>query len=72
MFYPLGKTEKKNLTGGGIHLPLPALVRPRDKRLIPQRQNILIVDLGWACRTGEVYSLHARSEEREDFKEITE
>ena len=27
---------------------------------------------GWACRTGEVYSLHARTEEREDFEVRTE
>ena len=28
---------------------------------------------GWACRTGEVYSLHARTaEEREHFEERTE
>ena len=27
---------------------------------------------GWTCRTGEVYSLHARTEEREDFEERTE
>ena len=27
---------------------------------------------GWACRTGEVYSLHARTKEREDFEERTE
>ena len=27
---------------------------------------------GWSCRTGKAYSLHARTEEREDFEERTE